>query len=75
MGGDYNLRKYFEAILQITNSSGLTPGEAYFVLRCVTNELEKAYLQTSQQEPKVETKTVETDIPIEMPENTQDKAD
>lgn len=69
---DYNIKKYFDSIIQITNNSGLTPGEAFFVLRCVVNELEKAYLETAKEPMKEEEKAFDETIHVSADEDKED---
>lgn len=58
-----NIKQFYDALVQLINNCGLPVGTAYFILKDLTNELQRGYEQAaadeSNQTPKTHTKTIE----------------
>lgn len=58
-----NIKQFYDALVQLINNCGLPVGTAYFILKDLTNELQRGYEQAaadeSNQTPKTHAKTIE----------------
>lgn len=68
-----NIKKFYEALVQLINNCGLPIGTAYFVLKDLLNELQRGYEQAAEIESKEksqqQTQTVEVSPQIQDEQN------
>ncbi len=66
---DFSIKQFADQLLSLVNHCGLTPGTAYYILKDMTNQVERIYLEGAKQLPKEQIIEKQIEIPV------QDKAD
>lgn len=74
----YNqIESYKQAVVNLTNESGLSVGMAFYVLKDVLNELYLVYLQqrdkVDEYEEKQHEETIEVEVPHILKDNISEK--